>query len=59
MINEGGKNPYIIVEGDYSWRAPDNELYLVSYSADENGYKSSINKGPGALPPRFVAGALG
>ncbi|RZC32030.1 Chitin bind 4 domain containing protein [Asbolus verrucosus] len=32
------------VEGQYRYKGPDNIVYLVEYTADENGYQPEVSK---------------
>ncbi|XP_047526725.1 flexible cuticle protein 12-like [Vanessa atalanta] len=34
----------VVVRGSYSWNAPDGLRYVVTYEADELGYRSTIDK---------------
>lgn len=41
-----GPDQTLTVSGYYSYTGPDNELYEVYYTADENGYQVSSKKQP-------------
>ncbi|CAH0727793.1 unnamed protein product, partial [Brenthis ino] len=44
LKNEGRDGEALKIKGSYSWVAPDNVRYLVTYEADELGYRSNIQK---------------
>ncbi|CAG9560421.1 unnamed protein product [Danaus chrysippus] len=44
LKNEGQVGQAVQVRGSYSWIAPDGYKYTVNYVADENGYRSTIDK---------------
>lgn len=35
----GAETPVVIVQGSYSYNAPDGQAILVKYVADENGFQ--------------------
>jgi len=43
VVDEGspGIEGQANVQGQYSWTAPDGNVYTVSYVADENGYRAT------------------
>ncbi|CAH2237016.1 flexible cuticle protein 12-like [Pararge aegeria] len=45
LKNEGVVGQAEVVRGSYSWVAPDGYNYIVTYVADELGYRSTIEKG--------------
>lgn len=60
LLNAGSENESLVVKGSYSWVGPDDVMYLVRYTADENGFQPTIEQGPGgAVPPGVVASLLG
>lgn len=49
-----GPDQTLTVSGSYSYTGPDNELYEVYYTADENGYQASSKKQPKKEEIMFV-----
>ncbi|XP_059060046.1 endocuticle structural glycoprotein SgAbd-5-like [Achroia grisella] len=58
LKDASGLNPFVIVKGFYEWISPENKKYRVQYEADENGYRSELEEGPG-VPPNVGATLLG
>ncbi|XP_031769554.1 endocuticle structural glycoprotein SgAbd-5-like isoform X2 [Galleria mellonella] len=58
LKDAGNLNPFVIAKGFYEWISPENKKYRVQYEADENGYRSELEEGPG-LPPNVGASLLG
>ncbi|KAM3962336.1 larval cuticle protein LCP-17-like [Aphomia sociella] len=58
LRNADGLNPFVVAKGIYEWISPENRKYRVNYEADENGYRSEIEEGPG-VPPNVAATLLG
>ncbi|CAK1604165.1 unnamed protein product [Parnassius mnemosyne] len=60
LRNAGTDEEFVAMKGSYSWLGPDNVLYTITYTADENGFNPTIEQGPGgAIPPGVVASLLG
>ncbi|CAH0727794.1 unnamed protein product, partial [Brenthis ino] len=60
LRNEGREDEYVAMTGSYTWIGPDGVTYLVTYTADENGFQPEIEEGPGgAVPDAVVASLLG
>ncbi|XP_059060033.1 endocuticle structural glycoprotein SgAbd-5-like [Achroia grisella] len=58
LKNADGLNPFVIAKGFYEWISPENKKYHVQYEADENGYRSELEEGPG-VPPVVASTLLG
>ncbi|XP_059060057.1 endocuticle structural glycoprotein SgAbd-5-like [Achroia grisella] len=58
LKDAGSLNPFVIAKGFYEWISPENKKYRVQYEADENGYRSELEEGPG-VPPNVGASLLG
>ncbi|XP_045764468.1 uncharacterized protein LOC123866809 [Maniola jurtina] len=60
LKNQGTENEGFEVRGEYGWIGPDGVTYLITYVADENGFKPQIQQGPGgAVPSAVIASLLG
>ncbi|XP_023949118.2 larval cuticle protein LCP-30 [Bicyclus anynana] len=57
--NAGREDQYLAITGFYSWFSPNGVEYIVKYTADQDGYNSEIEEGPGGAPPALVASLLG
>ncbi|XP_046960659.1 flexible cuticle protein 12-like [Vanessa cardui] len=44
VVGEQKNNDAVSVRGSYAWNAPDGVRYVVTYEADELGYRSTIDK---------------
>lgn len=57
-IKSGGgqEESFLVMRGVYSWVGPDGVTYSVTYLADENGFQSNIEQGPGGAVPAAVIG---
>lgn len=60
LKNAGREDESLAVRGSFQWVGPDGVTYVVTYTADEEGYKPEIEQGPGGgVPPAVVASLLG
>ena len=60
LRNAGTKNEFVAVKGSYMWIAPNDEVFEVNYTADENGYQSEQSIGiADRAPPAVIASLLG
>ncbi|CAG5040089.1 unnamed protein product [Parnassius apollo] len=60
LKNQGTDDEAMSVQGQYGWVGPDGVTYIVTYTADENGFQPQIQQGPGgAIPSAVVASLLG
>ncbi|KPJ11363.1 Endocuticle structural glycoprotein ABD-5 [Papilio machaon] len=60
LRNAGTDDEFMAVKGSYSWQGPDGVVYTITYTADDNGFKPTIEQGPGGgVPPGVVASLLG
>ncbi|XP_049866247.1 endocuticle structural protein SgAbd-6-like [Pectinophora gossypiella] len=57
--NQGRDDEALVVRGRYSWVDPNGVTYIVTYTADENGYRPVIEQGPGGAVPGPVVASLG
>ncbi|XP_063820963.1 endocuticle structural glycoprotein ABD-5-like [Ostrinia nubilalis] len=44
LKNKGREDEFLAVEGSYEWVGPDGVRYVVTYTADENGYRPEIEQ---------------
>ncbi|XP_022117168.2 endocuticle structural protein SgAbd-6 [Pieris rapae] len=59
ITNEGREDEAIAVKGSFSWVAPNGVRYTVTYTSDVDGYKPTLEEGPGGLPDVALISALG
>ncbi|CAH4018885.1 endocuticle structural protein SgAbd-6-like [Pieris brassicae] len=59
ITNEGREDEAIAVKGSFSWVAPNGVRYTVTYTSDVEGYKPTLEEGPGGLPDVALISALG
>lgn len=48
---EGNPVKILVVQGAFSWVAPDGETYWTNYQADDQGYRPKTGKGVGGIKP--------
>ncbi|XP_017785783.1 PREDICTED: flexible cuticle protein 12-like [Nicrophorus vespilloides] len=57
IVNEGRDDQFIKVTGSYSYIGDDGKMYMVVYTADENGFHPSPPK-PFAMSISFASPAI-